>query len=296
MDDIRRMLSDLKSMVVYAKEEAEDIKFGMDSMNEILQQNLKLLLEISSSHAKVTNNINDQIDALEAQLRSMDTNGYEQVQSKSDPQSRSSSGLRRNVSMQSPRKITIKENHSRTVRIQPDEDDEIHLSSKEEEYKNFTKIIYEFESSDSYFISPGKHIYPRIIMMKCADPLMVRMAADYGFFDLIYPDKTLKEIKNFDDILKSEISKYTQERSIYLKVYIISPEVKDGIFYPAEHIITIGHVGRNFSMDVGGNDKPVPKITVTWMKNRRILGYKVLYNMVKNLYEKNFICICQYNG
>ncbi|KAL2540933.1 Uncharacterized protein Adt_01911 [Abeliophyllum distichum] len=304
MDDIKKILSDLKSMAAYAKEEAEDIKFGMDSINEILQQNLKLLVEISTSHAKVTNDINYRIDALEAQLRStdankyeqVDTNAYKQVQIKENPQCRSSSGPKRDAIIQSPKKITINESHTRTVRIQPDKDDEIPLSSKEEEYKNFAKVIYEIKFNDSYFISPREHIYPRVIIMKGADPLMVKMSADYGFLDLIYPDRTLKEIERFDDILKSEISKYAQRRSIYLKFYTIGPKVEDEIFYPAEHIITIGHVGRNFTIDVGENDKPVPKITKTWIKNRRILGYKVLYNMAKNLYEKKFRCICQYNG
>ncbi|KAL2461785.1 Uncharacterized protein Adt_45205 [Abeliophyllum distichum] len=304
MDDIKKILSDLKFMAAYAKEEAEDIKFGIDSINEILQQNLKFLIEISTSHAKVTNDINDRIDALEAQLRSTNTNKYEQVnineykqvQMKKDPQCGSSNGPKRDVIVQSPKKVTINENHTRTIRIQPDEDDEIPLLSKEEEYKNFVKVIYEIKFNDSYFISPGEHIYPRVIMMKGTDPIMVKMSADYGFLDLISPDRTLKEIERFDEILKSQISKYAQGGSIYLKFYTISPEVEDGIFYPAEHIITIGHVGRNFTIDVGENDKPVPKITKTWIKNRRILGYKVLYNMTKNLYEKNFRCICQYNG
>ncbi|KAL2485244.1 hypothetical protein Adt_30000 [Abeliophyllum distichum] len=140
MDDIKKILSDLKSMVAYAKEEAKDIKFGMDSINEILQQNLKLLVEISTSHAKVTNDINDWIDALEAQLRSTDTKKYEQVDTnvykhvriKEDPQCGSISGPKRDAIIQSPKKVTINENYTRTVRIQSDEDDEIPLSSKEE--------------------------------------------------------------------------------------------------------------------------------------------------------------------
>ncbi|KAL2513063.1 Uncharacterized protein Adt_18663 [Abeliophyllum distichum] len=169
MDDIKKILADLKSMAAYAKEEVEDIKFGMDSINEVLQQNLKLLVEISTSHAKITNDINDRIDALEAQLGSIDTkkyeqvitNEYKQVQMKEDPQCGSSSGPKRDTIVQSPRKVTINKNHTRTVRIQPDEDDEIPLSSKEEEYKNFTKVIYEIKFNDAYFISPGEHIYPR---------------------------------------------------------------------------------------------------------------------------------------
>ncbi|KAL2504618.1 hypothetical protein Adt_20239 [Abeliophyllum distichum] len=175
MDDIKKILSNLKYTITYAKEEAEDIKLGIDSINETLQQNLKLLVEISTSHAKVITDINDRIDTLEAQLRSMDTNEYEQVntneyeqvdinvckhvQIKKDPQCRSSSGLKRDAIIQSLKKITINESHTKTVRIQPDEDDEIPLSSKEEEYKNFAKVIYEVKFNNSYFISLGEHIY-----------------------------------------------------------------------------------------------------------------------------------------
>ncbi|KAL2506255.1 Uncharacterized protein Adt_21876 [Abeliophyllum distichum] len=183
-------------MTAYAKEEAKYIKFGIDSINDILQQNLKLLVEISTSYAKVTNDINDLIHALEAQLRSIDTNKceqvdiniYKQVQIK-DLQYGSSSGPKKDTIIQSLKKITINESHTRAVRIQLDEDDEIPLSSKEE-YKNFAKVIYELKFNDSYFISQGEHIYPRVIMMKDADPLMVKMSAEYEFPDLIYPDKT----------------------------------------------------------------------------------------------------------
>ncbi|KAL2497285.1 hypothetical protein Adt_22835 [Abeliophyllum distichum] len=169
MDDIKKILSDLKSMAAYAKEEVEDIKFGIESINEILQQNLKLLVEISTSHAKVTNDINDRIDTLEAQLRSTDTNKYEhvnineykQVQMKKDPQCGGSSGPKRDAIVQSPKKVTINENHTRTVRIQPYEDYEIPLSSKEEEYNNFAKVIYEIKFNDSYFIFPRRTYLPK---------------------------------------------------------------------------------------------------------------------------------------
>lgn len=76
------ILDELKSMAIYGREEAEDIKYGMDKMNEILQANINIMKEISSSHMKVTNDI---IDRIEAQLRSPDTNdtiGYEHVDTK----------------------------------------------------------------------------------------------------------------------------------------------------------------------------------------------------------------------
>ncbi|KAL2462222.1 Uncharacterized protein Adt_45642 [Abeliophyllum distichum] len=166
MDDIKKILADLKSMAAYAKEEAEDIKFGMDSINEVLQQNLKLLVEISTSHAKITNDINDRIDALEAQLGSTDakkyeqviTNEYKQVQMKEDPQCGSSSGPKRDAIVQSPKKLqSMKIIQGQSESNQ--KDDDIPLSSKEEEYKNFTKVIYEIKFNDAYFISPGEHIY-----------------------------------------------------------------------------------------------------------------------------------------
>jgi len=54
---------------------------------------------------------------------------------------------------------------------------------------------------------------------------MTKMAADYGFLDLIYPGKDLKEIDKFDNLLKGEISNFAQGKPIYLKFYSISPEI-----------------------------------------------------------------------
>lgn len=268
----------------------------MDQMNEILQHNVNIMMDISSSHMKVTNDIIDQIEAIKAQLRSpntKDTIGYQQVDTKqvqirSDPPSGSISGPKNDITIQSPKKIVINEGYSKSIRIQPDEEDEIPLSPKEDEYKMVTRMMYELKTTDSYFISPGDHIYPRIIMMKGSEPTMVKLMADYGYLDLIYPDKNFKELEMFDNIFKYEVSKYAQGRSIYLKFYTLSPEMDGGIFYPAEHIITIGYVGWNFAMDIGEINKPVPKFTRAWMKNRRVIGYKVLYNMAKNLYTKRF--------
>lgn len=190
--------------------------------------------------------------------------------------------------------MIINESHTKSIRIQPDEEDEVPLSLKEDEYKMITKMMYELQTCDLYFVSPVDHIYPRIVMMKRFEPPMVKMVADYGYLDLIYPDKNLKEFEKFDDIFRSEVSKYTQGRSVYIKFYTISPEVDGGIFYPAEHIITIGYVGRNFTIDIGEINIPLPKFTKVWIKNRRVLGYKVLYSMAKNLYAKIFRCLCLY--
>lgn len=277
------------------KEEEDDIKIGMETLAKLLSNNIKLLLEISESHAKVTNEMKDRIDTLETQLISTNTNkdtrvdalsqsyGYQQIQTRSDLLCGSSSGPKRDAIIQSPKKIVIKgdsspkkitinESHSKSIRIQPD-DDECPLSPKEEEYKMVTKIIYELQTSDSYFISPGEHVYPRIIAMKNADPVMVKMIADHGFLDLIYPDKSLKEIENFDDIFKQEVSKFAWGRPIYLKFYTINPEVEDSIYYQAEHTITIGHSARNLKMDVGENDGHIPNFNRSWI---RVIGYKVL--------------------
>lgn len=134
------------------------------------------------------------------------------------------------------------------------------MSPKEEEYKMITKMMYEIQPTESYFISPGDHIYPRIIMMKGSEPTMVKMMADYGYLDLIYPDKNFKELEKFGDIFKSEVSKYAHGRSIYLKFYTLSPKMDGGIYYPAEHIITIGYVGWNFFYGHWRNQQTITKV------------------------------------
>lgn len=290
----------------FLMEESEDMKIGIEQLEEMaetIQQNVKLLVEISNSHSKYTKELNDRIVDITSQFESLDTKQEMPIDTiskiQTGTQSGSSSGpsnIKRDIS--SPRKVTIKnsDEYTRVIRIKTDEDDDTPLSSKEEEYRSFAKIVYELEENESYFISSGDHVYPRLIITKDADPFMVKMAADYGFLDLIYPGKDLKEIEKFDDIFRTEVSKFAQGRSIYIKFYSISPEVDGRIYYPAEHIITIGYVGRDFQIEVGRNNKPLPKINRSWIKSRRILGMKVLYNIAKNLYDKKFRCLCQYEG
>lgn len=311
MDNIKQEISEIKSAAAFAKDEADDIKVGMEALAESLSYNVKLLLEISTSHTKVTNELKDRIDALEAQLESTNTKntGIDALaQSQNTKQgiqtgtpSGSSGGpsqIKRDTIMESPRKVTIKndDKHTRVIKIRADEDDETPLTPREEEYKAFAKLVYELQDNESYFISPGEHVYPRMIITNDGDPNMVKMAADYGFLDLIYPGKDLKEIEKFDDIFRGEVSKFAKGRPIYLKFYSISPEIDGRIYYPAEHIITIGYVGRNFQIEVGQNRKSLPNINRSWMRSRRVLGMKVLYNMAKNLYDKKFQCLCQYEG
>lgn len=68
------------------------------------------------------------------------------------------------------------------------------------------------------------------------------------------------------------------------------------MYYPVNHTISIGYVVANFNIDVMENDKRIPKVTKSWIRHRRALGIKTLYNIAKNLYDKNFSCLCQYEN
>ena len=89
-------------------------------------------------------------------------------------------------------------------------------------------------------------MYPRMIAIKGADPLIVGKMAKYGYLDLIYPDIDLREIACFDELLVKEVSKFAQKGSIYLKFYTISPENHQNVEYQAFYMISIGHLSKNF--------------------------------------------------
>ena len=54
-------------------------------------------------------------------------------------------------------------------------------------------------------------MYPRMIAIKGADPLLVGKIAQYGYLDLVYPDTDLREIASLDELLVKELSKFAQK-------------------------------------------------------------------------------------
>ena len=74
-------------------------------------------------------------------------------------------------------------------------------------------------------------MYPKMIAIKGADPLLIGKIAKYEYLNLIYPDTDLREIACFDELLVKEVSRFAQKRSIYLKFSTISPEYHQNVEY-----------------------------------------------------------------
>ena len=135
-----------------------------------------------------------------------------------------------------------------------------------------------------------------MIAIKRADPLIVGKIAKYGYLDLIYPDTDLKKITCFDELLVKEVSRFAQKRSIYLKFYTISPEYHQNVEYQAFYMISIGHLSKNFQIEVGTEYTNVPQITKSWIRSRRARGIKVIWSIAKDLYKRNFRTIIRFQN
>ena len=171
------------------------------------------------------------------------------------------------------------------------------LSPKEEEYRQFSTWVYSTCShNNKIFKASGKNMYPRMIAIKGADPLLVRKIAKYRYLDLVYPDTDLREIASLDELLVKEVSKFAQKRSIYLKFYTISQEYHQNIEYQAFYMISVGHITKNFQLEVGTEYTNVPHITNTWIRTRRARGIKAIWSIAKDLYKRNYRTIIRFQN
>ena len=181
--------------------------------------------------------------------------------------------------------------------LQIEEEEKEPLNPKEEEYKQFSTWIYSICShNNNIHKAPGKNMYPRMIATKGVDPLLVGKIARYGYLDLIYPDTDLREIASLDELLVKEISKFAQKRPIYLKFYTISPEYHQNVEYQAFYMISVGHITKNFQLEVGTEYTNVPQITKNWIRTRRARGIKAIWSIVKDLYKRNFRTIIRFQN
>ena len=161
------------------------------------------------------------------------------------------------------------------------------LDPREEEYKQFsTWIYYTCSHNNTIFKAPGKKIYPRMIAIKGSDPLLVGKIAKYGYLDLVYPDTDLREIASLDELLVKEVSKFAQKRSIY----------HQNIEYQAYYMISVGHISKNFQLEVGTEYTNVPQITSTWIRTRRARGIKAIWSIAKDLYKRNYRIIIRFQN
>ena len=92
------------------------------------------------------------------------------------------------------------------------------------------------------------------------------------------------------------MSKFAQKKPIYLKFYTISLEYHQNIEYQAFYMISVGHLTKNFKIEVGTGYTEVPHITKSWIKTRRAKGIKAIWSIAKDLYKRNFRTIIRFQN
>ena len=132
-----------------------------------------------------------------------------------------------------------------------------------------------------------------MIAIKGADPLLIGRIAQYG---LVYPDTDLREIVSLDELLVKEVSKFAQKRPIYLKFYTISPKYHQNVEYQAFYMISVGHLTKNFQIEVGTEYTNIPQITKSWIRTRRARGIKAIWSIAKDLYKRNYRTIIRFQN
>ena len=287
--EVNRIIGKIEAETQRLKNEASDI---IDAIN--------YLKEASEGHEKGVNLLGSYIDDLTKAL-SINTNPINTGSSsgpfrEDKPISDPIPNKTISIEVESPKsdlssKKFIQINHPYT------EEEEKPLNPKEEEYKQFSTWVYSTCSHNStIFKAPGKNKYPRMIVTKGAHPLLVGKIAKYGYLDLVYPDIDLREIASLDDLLVKEVSRFAQKRPIYLKFYTISPEYYQNIEYQAFYMISVGHLTKNFKVEVGTEYTNVPQINEPWIRTRRARGIKAIWSIAKDLYKRNFRTIIKFQN
>ena len=61
-------------------------------------------------------------------------------------------------------------------------------------------------------------------------------------------------------------------------------------------MISVGHLTKNFKVEVGTGYTEVPQITKSWIKTRRAKGIKAIWSIAKDLYKRNFRTIIRFQN
>lgn len=61
-------------------------------------------------------------------------------------------------------------------------------------------------------------------------------------------------------------------------------------------MISVGHIIKNFQLEVGTEYTNVPHITNTWIRTRRARGIKTIWSIAKDLYKRNYRTIIRFQN
>jgi len=83
-----------------------------------------------------------------------------------------------------------------------------------------------------------------------ANPELIYRFYEFGYLDVVYPDKNLTELSYFPPEMKSTLKTFYQ-RPIFVKFHTIAPEkdMASDTQYPAISSIQVGYITENFELN-----------------------------------------------
>ena len=166
------------------------------------------------------------------------------------------------------------------------------LSYMEKGYLTFSEFIYNNPNGKGYYQTSIESIYPRIMIIDQADPILIQNAINYGFVDRIYLSKDCNEISY--DTLKSQLCNLRPNHNCYAKFFSISPEYNEDnrIVIKAFHVITLNSSEETRVQINDNKPKKIGQLNRQWIKTKIALGVKVMLGRMIGLRKKNCSIHC----
>jgi len=107
-----------------------------------------------------------------------------------------------------------------------------------------------------------------------ANPKLIHLFHEFGYLDLVYPDKNLTKLSYFPEEKKNGFRSFYQ-KPIFVKFHTILLEKDEaiGIHYPAINLIEVGYISENFELNIEPTHKCSPfQFNESWIKYRRTIS------------------------
>lgn len=142
------------------------------------------------------------------------------------------------------------------------------------EYRNLTELAYgKLNNLSNFFYSGGRSLFARLTACTGANPELIHRFYEFGYLDMVYPDKNLTELSYFSLEMKSALK--TFQKPIFVKFHTIPPEKDEvsGVQYPAISLIQVGYITENFELNIEATRKFEPfRFNESWINYRRTSG------------------------
>lgn len=159
------------------------------------------------------------------------------------------------------------------------------LEKRKRQYLSYVKYLLEKKNPEKWLYIASQQNLNKAIIFPGADPKFVRGLYDQGLIYCIFPGRTCREVEALPMAILESARTYfgiTRAEQIYIRFYSTIPEFVGEEVIKAEHIVKIGitrepiignHVVQEF------NEEQQLRI----MTAKRALGYKIMYNELKEI-------------